>query len=155
MKLHHALFAIAFTTAGAVPASAGGAFDGFGGRWAGQGMIRMANGQQEKMKCVATYFPSGGGTKLAMNVRCASSGLKIDVKGALQAFNDRILGTFEERNYENRGTVSGTAGGGRIDATVHGDNWLASLAVEGHGARVVMTPHSGPVKIASFTFRKD
>ena len=153
MRLHHALFAIALATS-SLPAMAGGAFDGFGGRWSGRGIIRMADGQQEKMKCVATYFPSAGATKLVLNVRCASNGFKIDVKGALQAFDNRILGTLEERTYEHRGTVSGTAHDGTIDASIQGNDWLASITVGGHGASVVMIPHSGPVKIASFTFSK-
>lgn len=153
MKWRLGFFAIVLA-AGSLPASAGDAFEGFGGRWSGHGIIRMTSGQQEKMKCVATYFPSAGATKLAMNVRCASTGFKIDVKSALQAFDYRILGTFDERNYNNRGTVSGTAGNGSIDATVHGDDWLASITVGGHGASVIMRPHSGPVQLASFTFKK-
>ncbi len=131
-----------------------GAFDGFGGRWVGKGAIQMSSGESENMRCVATYFPSKNGTSLSLNVRCANASLKIDVKGALQALDNHIRGTFEERNYENRGTVSGTAGNGTIEATVRGDEWLASISVSGHGAKVVMRPHSGPVKRASFTFQR-
>ncbi len=134
---------------------AGSAFDGFGGRWVGNGTILMTDGRQEKMKCVATYFPMNGGTKMNMNVRCASNGFKIDVKGTIHAFDSRILGTFEERTYEHRGTVSGTVEGGTIIATIAGNDWLASITVKGYGAVVIMTPHSGPVKIASFTFKKN
>ncbi|MBI4068477.1 hypothetical protein HY413_03670 [Candidatus Kaiserbacteria bacterium] len=145
-----ALYAVMLGTA----AHAGSAFDGFGGRWVGNGTIHMTDGQQEKMKCVATYFPISGGTRMNMNVRCASAGYKIDVKGSLQAFDNRILGEFEERHYNHSGIVHGIAEGGNIDATITGDDWLASITVKSYGTVVTMTPHSGPVKIASFTFTK-
>lgn len=130
------------------------AFDGFGGRWVGTGSIRMSDGKREKLKCIATYFSSAGGTSLAMNVRCASNGFKIDAKGTLSASGDRISGMFEERNYNNRGTVSGTAEDGAIHAVIRGDAWLAAIEVSGHGALVMMTPHAGVVKVVWLVFKK-
>jgi len=135
-------------------AHAGGAFDGFGGRWVGNGSIVMSDSKSEAIKCIATYFPSAGGTHLRMNVRCASPGYKIDAVGNLTEQGAYVFGTFEERNYNSSGKVSGTAGDGSISAFISGADWRASLSVTGNGARVILTPIGSVVKRVTITFHK-
>ena len=94
------------TPAAAAPAS--GAADGapktgasaiqnLAGRWQGQGKIEVAGGQNEQVKCIATYFIRDSGTGIEQNLRCASSSYKVDVQTKLKIVGDQVTGTWLEQ----------------------------------------------------------
>jgi hypothetical protein len=116
----------------------------------------MSDGSKEKLKCVATYFPSKDRAEMKMNVRCASTGYKIDAKGTLRASSNSISGEFEERNYNLTGKVSGKGDGlGGIVVSIRGSDWYSTLGVYGFGARVHMLPKSGgAVRSINLNFSK-
>ncbi len=136
------------------PATAEGAFGTFSGRWVGNGQLNMSDGKVEHLKCISTYFPSNDGSQLKMSVRCASTGYKIDAVGHLAAHGNSISGTFEERNYNSSGSISGTANGGNISAFIRGGDFSASLSVSGGGAQVEMRPQGGAVRSVTMHFHK-
>ena len=148
------LWMLLFGALGTSTARADGGFSGFSGRWKGSGNMTMSEGKTENLRCIATYFPTAHGAQLKMNMRCASTGFKIDVKSSLQSSGKRISGNFEEHNYNIVGSISGNVSGGNISATIHGPDWQSSLSVSGFGAHVVLTPRGSSVKSISLSFKR-
>ena len=136
-------------------AHAEGSFDGFAGRWSGNGNINFTSGATELVRCIATYFPSSNGASLKVNIRCASPGLKIDVKGSLESAGGKLRGSFEERTYNASGSISGTVSQGNIEARIIGQDWSSSLSVKNYGEAVVLTPQGGAVKSVVMHFAKN
>ncbi|MEQ1578188.1 MAG: hypothetical protein ABL894_11090 [Hyphomicrobium sp.] len=108
-----ALLAILFATA----AHAEGPFSALSGRWTGQGRLGFAEGKTENITCRATYFVVGDGDKLEQNIRCASAGAKVEIKGALTHNAGKLTGTWSELIYDKAGELTGdiTPNGFRIN----------------------------------------
>ena len=97
------------------------------GRWSGTGSIRMANGTAETVKCVATYFVSGGGVNVTQNLRCASSSYKIDTKASLVVRGGQVTGSWEERQYAQSGAVTGRMTNNGFNLQISGAQFTAAL----------------------------
>lgn len=99
------------------------------GRWVGEGRIGLESGKIEKVKCRATYFVSEGGAGLRQNIRCATSGAKIEVKSQLRSNAGTLSGTWKELIYNLEGELTGkvTERGFRI--SVKGADMAANMEV--------------------------
>jgi len=104
-------------------------FKELAGRWVGEGRIGMSEGKVESVKCRATYFVEGGGNELRQNIRCASSGGKVEVKSNLAAKDGQLTGTWNELVYNFGGDLKGevTERGFRI--SVKGGDLSANMDV--------------------------
>jgi hypothetical protein len=96
------------------------------GRWSGNGSIRMTNGTTETVKCVATYFVSGG-VNITQNLRCASPSYKIDTKASLAVRSGQVTGQWEERQYAQTGAVSGRMTSSGFNLQISGAQFTAAL----------------------------
>lgn len=104
-------------------------FKELAGRWVGEGRIGMSEGKVESVKCRATYFVEGAGKELRQNIRCASSGGKVEVKSNVIANQGRLTGTWNELVYNLGGDLKGevTQRGFRI--SVKGGDLTANMDV--------------------------
>lgn len=97
------------------------------GRWSGTGSVRLTNGTTETVKCVATYFVTGGGTNVAQNLRCASPTYKIDTKANLVVRGGQVTGSWEERQYAQTGAVTGRMTSNGFNLQIGGARFTAAL----------------------------
>lgn len=111
-----------------LPAQAG-VLNDLAGRWSGWGAVRMSNGGSEQVKCVATYFVNDAGTGVEQNLRCASTGYKIDAKANIQVQGNSVSGSWEERTHSNRGVMQGTVDGNLFKLAVKGDSFSANITM--------------------------
>ncbi|MFM9849962.1 MAG: hypothetical protein ACKVP3_22755 [Hyphomicrobiaceae bacterium] len=96
------------------------------GRWSGSGSIRLTNGTTETVKCVATYFVTGG-ANVTQNLRCASPGYKIDTKARLAIRGGQVTGNWEERQYAQTGAVTGRMTSNGFNLQISGTQFTAAL----------------------------
>ncbi len=97
------------------------------GRWSGWGSVKMSNGSDERVKCVATYFIRDGGSAIDQNLRCASPDYKIDAKAHFKVNGSRVVGEWEERTHSAKGQVAGTKTDNGFELAVQGDTFTARL----------------------------
>lgn len=104
------------------------------GKWSGWGQIQLANGNIERVKCIAEYAVKGG-TSVQQNLRCASQSYKIDATAKLNVANGEVSGDWEEKSYQAIGSVAGKAKGGNFDLSIQGLVFSASMAVATNGCK--------------------
>lgn len=111
-------------------ASAPDKFAGLAGRWAGQGTVVPASGQEEPFKCVVTYLADGDGSRLRQNLRCKSDNYKLDASTHLQLDGAMVTGRWQDNIYTGlSGTVSGTLTENGFDILLSGQFFQAKMAV--------------------------
>jgi len=91
-----------------------------GGTWRGNGRLNLSNGKSERLRCRAYYTPKNKGAKRGMAIRCASPSYKIEIRSKLNISGKRVSGSWEERNFNATGSLSGTSRPGRIALSVSG-----------------------------------
>ena len=88
------------------PVAAGNPFSMLVGTWAGKGTARLDGGKRERISCRGYY--SGKGAKvLRLNIICANPSTKVELRSVLNYLDGRVSGTWEERNFNQSGTISG------------------------------------------------
>ena len=106
------------------------------GNWSGGGAVSsMANGEQERLRCRATYNVAGAGDELVLNLRCASDSYKFDLASNVQYRGGAISGEWTEANRNASGTISGRAEGDHVEAAARGQNFSADLSLTTRGNR--------------------
>jgi len=137
-----ALLALASSTLVA-PVFASGLFGGMQGSWRGEGSLKWSTGENERMRCVATYEVSGEGNKLLQNLTCATDSTRLVVKSEItyKPAAGVITGSWSEKGYGINGWVTGTASAGSIKARVESsdDAFSADVAILMQGAEQVVT----------------
>lgn len=91
-----------------------------GGSWRGNGRLNLAGGKSERLRCRAYYTPKQKGARLGMAIRCASPSYKIEIRSKLDISGKRVSGSWEERNFNATGALSGTSRPGRLALSVSG-----------------------------------
>ena len=128
------VFALAAALLLATPAGATDAvFGTFNGNWSGSGQIRLDSGASEKIKCNAYYTPKDAGAGLGLAIRCASASYKIELRSQLKSQGGRISGSWEERNFNAAGDVTGQASGSKISLSVAGGGMTGTMSVSASG----------------------
>ena len=122
-----ALAAFTLTPTDVSNARAENPFDSLLGTWTGSGVLVLHGGQWENIKCNAYY--TGGGSKLRLAVRCASTSYRVEIRSKLTRTGDKISGTWEERTYNAAGSVSGRTLGNRLSFSISNGGFSGSMSV--------------------------
>lgn len=137
--------AAAMFTAATIPAGANdGAFAALVGAWGGSGSVRLENGKTERLKCKG-YYNAKSSNNLGMAINCGNASFKINMRANLRSAGGAISGTWEEREFNQAGDVSGkqTASGfnlkfsgaisGSMNVEMNGGNQTVSILTGGPG----------------------
>ncbi|MEM7621383.1 MAG: hypothetical protein AAF228_13225 [Pseudomonadota bacterium] len=126
------------------------------GYWNGKGSIVFSGGQQETLKCRATYFPSEGGRKLRQNIRCASPSYKITASSEYQTKKGQVTGTWAETGFELTGDVTGRVKGSTLVLAVKGQTFSADMSVTLKRCQkfIKIVPKGIDISLMSLNFRK-
>jgi hypothetical protein len=123
------LSALAATTA-----RADSLFSTLSGSWAGAGHIRLEGGSTESLKCRAYYTTKDEGTGLGLAIRCASASNKIELRANLAYQSGKISGSWEERQFNASGSVTGQASSSRVSLSITGGGFSGSMTVTLNGS---------------------
>jgi len=122
-------------------------FDSLLGTWTGSGELALEDGQRESIKCNAYY--TGGGSKLRVAVRCASSSYRIEIRSKLTRAGDKISGTWEERTYNAAGSVSGRTVGNQLRFSISNGGFSASISVSYGGPKQSISISTAGINLKS------
>jgi hypothetical protein len=121
-----------------------GPFSGLVGMWSGGGSVRLENGKTERMKCKG-YYNAKDASGLGMAISCGSTAFKINMRATLTNSGGQIAGTWEERQFNQVGELSGKATptgfslkfrgaiSGTISVTTNGSSQSVSISTGGPG----------------------
>jgi hypothetical protein len=107
----------------AVPASvqaSNSPFTALSGSWSGGGVIIMASGSKERIRCRAKYDVDGGGSNLDLTLRCASDTYNFELQSNVAHSNGAVSGTWAETTRHVGGNIDGSARGNSINVRVSG-----------------------------------
>jgi hypothetical protein len=122
----------------ASPAAAESLFAALDGAWSGSGNVRLENGKTERLKCMGYYNAKGAGLTLAIN--CGNPSFKINMRASLNSAGGQISGTWEEREFNQTGNVSGKATADRVSLAFSGAiSGSMSITMAGNGQTVSIT----------------
>jgi hypothetical protein len=126
-------------------------FRALAGQWAGGGVISLADGNQERLRCRASYDVDGSGSALRLNLRCASDSYNFDLSSEVQYRGGAISGEWTEASRNASGTIEGRAAGDRIEAEASGPTFSANLSLTTRGSRQMVTirPQGGDISAVS------
>jgi hypothetical protein len=119
------------------PSRAESPFDGLRGSWSGGGTVSMTDGGRERIRCGASYSPSG--PNLQMTLRCASDSYKVNLTGQITSSGSKITGRWSETSRQLSGDLSGTARPGIIQASATSPTFTAALNVRTTGSNQSIT----------------
>jgi hypothetical protein len=86
------LFASLSLAGGAALAAPASPFLAMAGTWAGGGVLSTTDGQQEQLRCRASYDVGGAGDQLRLNLTCASASYKFDLASEVEYRGGAIRG---------------------------------------------------------------
>jgi hypothetical protein len=112
-------------------------FDGLRGSWSGGGIVSMTDGGRERIRCGASYNPSG--PNLRMSLRCASDSYKVNLTGQITSSGSKMSGTWSEASRQLNGALTGTAKPGIIQASATSETFSAALNVKTNGSNQSIT----------------
>lgn len=142
-------FAILSAAAVALAAGTGpavsnpGTFNALHGAWTGSGSVRLENGSTERIRCRGYYTARSGGSALGMAINCSNaSNFKIHMRANLASSGGRITGSWEEREFNQTGSVSGRQSGNGFNLTFSGAI-SGSMAVTLSGSRQTVSISTG------------
>ncbi len=71
-------------------------FTAMAGTWSGGGVLSTTDGQQEQLRCRASYDVAGTGEQLRLNLRCASASYNFDLASEIEYRGGAIRGSWTE-----------------------------------------------------------
>jgi hypothetical protein len=95
-------------------------FTAMAGNWSGGGVITMASGSKERIRCRASYVVGGSGSNLDLRLRCASDSFKFELQSNVAHSNGTVTGTWAELTRHVGGNIEGSASGNHISVRVSG-----------------------------------
>ncbi|WP_158807834.1 hypothetical protein [Beijerinckia sp. L45] len=104
-------------------------FSSFEGSWSGSGAVRTADGASERLRCRAAYRVSGDGAQMRQDLVCASDSYKFEISSDVTSTGGVLGGTWSERTRGVSGHVAGRTGSRRIDASVDGLGFTATMVI--------------------------
>lgn len=114
------------------------------GTWSGSGTARFDNGKTESLRCKGYYTNNGGPTNLGLSIRCANASAKVELRANLTNAHGTVSGDWEERTYNQSGTVAGKASSNKMNLSISGGiSGSMSVAISG-GSHSVTVATSGP-----------
>lgn len=133
------LLVAALSFAGDPVQAATSPFRTLAGSWAGGGVLEMTNGDQERLRCRASYDVDDSGAALRLNLKCASDSYNFDLASELEYRGGAISGQWTEASRNASGTIEGRAIGDRIEAAARGQSFSANLSLTTRGSRQSVT----------------
>jgi hypothetical protein len=126
------------------------------GSWTGGGVISLSNGEEERLRCRASYDVDGGGEQLRLNIRCASDSYNIDLSSDVAYRGGEISGQWSEASRNASGTLEGRAAGDRIEAEARGQSFSANLSMTTRGKRqtVSIRPQGTDIRAVSLALER-
>ena len=76
-------------------AKVAGPFGGIVGSWAGGGVVALATGANERLRCRAAYKVGGDGHTMQLSIRCVSDSYNFHLTGSVVDPDGTISGTFD------------------------------------------------------------
>jgi hypothetical protein len=125
------VFAIATANAADSP------FASLAGTWNGSGTAQFDGGKSESLRCKGYY--TGGGDTLGLSIRCANASAKVELRANLNYANGAVSGDWEERTYNQSGSVAGKASSSKMNLAISGGingSMNVSLAGNSHSVNV-------------------
>jgi hypothetical protein len=140
----------------AVQAAVSSPFAAMEGSWSGDGMLSTTDGNQERLRCRASYNIGGAGTELHLSLRCASEGYNFDLASDVQYRGGAISGSWSEASRNASGTIAGRASGDHIEAAARGESFSANLSLTTRGGRqtVSIRPQGTTISDVSLTLQR-
>ena len=145
-RLTGAAFAAAtLMLASPVCAQGAGPFAGMAGSWTGGGVVALATGANERLRCRAAYEVGGGGRTLQLSIRCASDSYNFDLTANLAYQGGVISGSWQEATRNVNGGISGrSAGEGRqVEAVAQAIGITSNITLTtrgNHQSVLIVTP---------------
>jgi hypothetical protein len=138
-----------------VPAVAGSPFSSLVGTWSGKGTARLEGGKSERLSCKG-YYTGSGGSELKLNIICANPSTKVELRSVLKYSNGRVTGTWEERNYNQTGTITGSASDTNLRLSIGGGalKGFLSVSIGGTNQSVSLSTQGSALKGVSITFAR-
>ena len=138
-----------------VPAVAGSPFTALVGTWSGKGTAKLEGGKNESLSCKG-YYSGSGGTELKLSIICANASTKVELRSVLKYAGGKVSGTWEERNYNQQGTITGNATDDKLHLTIAGNGLTGSLSVTigGSTQSVSLLTQGSTLKGVSITFSR-
>ena len=112
--------AVALALLASATAAQASPFANLGGAWSGPGVITLASGAKENIRCRATYNVDRAGANLSIALRCASDTYKFELQSSVHHVNGAVSGHWNELTYGVGGTLSGNGAPGRINVRAEG-----------------------------------
>lgn len=130
------------------------------GTWSGSGQVRLDDGRGEQIKCKAYYTDRSaehGLVSLGLALKCASGGSKIDLRAQVHADGSRLVGKWEERQFNAVGSIAGTATGNKLSMMLDGGGLKAEVVVTTSGATqsFSITSDAGMVRGAQISLARE
>ena len=101
----------------------------------------MSNGEQERMRCRASYAVGQGGENVQLTIRCASDSFNFDLASQVASRDGRLSGEWSEVTRNATGTITGRANGSQIQAEASGAGFSANLSLTTQGNRQSVAIH--------------
>ena len=138
------------------PVVAGSPFSSLVGTWSGKGTARLEGGKSEKLSCKG-YYSGSGGSELKLNIICANPSTKVELRSNLKYANGRITGTWEERNFNQNGTITGSADEQKLRLNIGGGalTGLLSVSIGGETQSVSLSTQGSALKGVSINFARN
>lgn len=126
------------------------AFAGLAGTWSGGGQLRLDDGKTERLTCRASYLQRAGGDNLGLSIRCASTSYKLELRSSLSHQGGKVSGTWEERNFNAGGELTGRAAAGALNLAFTGSvSGTLSVSYGATSQRVtIMTSGGGMANVS-------
>jgi hypothetical protein len=136
---------VALSLAGTAAYAAVSPFRVMAGSWSGGGTISMSDGQQEPLRCRASYDVDESGAQLHLSLRCASASYNFDLASDVEYRGGAVSGQWTEASRNASGTLEGRAAGDHIEVAANGQSFSANLSMTTHGNRqtVSIRPEGG------------
>ncbi len=135
-------FAFVLSLAYAAQAQQPGAFTSLAGNWSGSGTVAMSNGSKERIRCRATYHVDGGGSKVQLQLLCASDSYRFELQGNVVYRDGEVHGTWVEKSRQVGGDMTGSVYGNQIDVMINAQAFSATVSLNTRGDRQSVTIQS-------------
>lgn len=114
------MLAAALTFAGGTAIAAENPFPHLAGTWTGSGTASLEGGKTESLRCKGYYTAGEGGQSLGLSIRCANASSKVELRANLNYADGNVSGDWEERTYNQSGTVTGKASATKLNLAITG-----------------------------------
>ena len=108
----------------------------------GSGQVKLDNGKSEKIKCKGYYTAKDGGAELGIAIDCANASVRINMRAKLIDAQGKVSGTWEEREFNQSGEVTGSATADKLTVTFAG-GMTGTLAIAASGSTQTVSISTG------------